>query len=329
MSNKVFSGDLLKVLLALKDSIMKDIHCSELAVIKEVFTDNCNCSLISNPNIKINAYRVKGTRCKVGDVVLVAFSDNDFRSNLVKKDNNTKLQTIDSVVKHQLDYGIIVSNLTIGFGGGTRVSFVDNKTIRTLLSSLDMNRLTNEQLNELIDNGQITPNSLYMTIDESEDPAKADVDASNLTEANVLSWQNKCGFERVETIYDMTGDASLNWGKPDGLPDGVYSRDVSKYHALRVYVTTETAVMTASLQSVFSLYVDLTILVGDEQLYSGISTSNSRYGVVNTPAQTELRSALIFVPPTKNSIQVYLRNNYVNNTQFTTGYHVIKIEGVY
>ena len=49
MSNKVFSGDFLKVLLALKESIMKDIHCSELAIIKEVYTNNCNCSLLSNP----------------------------------------------------------------------------------------------------------------------------------------------------------------------------------------------------------------------------------------------------------------------------------------
>ena len=212
MSNKVFSGDFLKVLLALKESIMKDIHCSELAIIKEVYTNNCNCSLLSNPEIKINAYKTKGTICRVGDIVLVAFSDNDFRSNLLKKDNDSQLQVIDSPIKHQLDYGIIISNLTIG-AGGTNVKFVDDAINTTNLSNLDLNRLSEQKLNELKDSGLLTKNSLYMTPDISEDETKANVDGSNLTDENIASWANK--FFPVGSIYmsvDSTSPASFLGG---------------------------------------------------------------------------------------------------------------------
>ena len=46
-------------------------------------------------------------------------------------------------------------------------------------------------------------------------------DASNLTEENVASWQNKCGFERVETLYDMhSTDPNINWGYSSGITGG-------------------------------------------------------------------------------------------------------------
>lgn len=205
MSNKVFSGDFLKVLLALKESIMKDIHCSELAIIKEVYANNCNCSLLSNPEIKINAYKTKGTICRVGDIVLVAFSDNDFRSNLLKKDNDSQLQAIDSPIKHQLDYGIIISNLTIGLGG-TNVKFIDDAITTTNLSNLDLNRLSEQKLNELKDSGLLTKNSLYMTPDVSEDETKANVDASNLTNENIASWADK--FFPIGSIYISVNEIS-------------------------------------------------------------------------------------------------------------------------
>ena len=219
MSNKVLSGDFLKVLLALKESIMKDIHCSELAIIKEVYTNNCNCSLLSNPEIKINAYKTKGTICRVGDIVLVAFSDNDFRSNLLKKDNDSQLQVIDSPIKHQLDYGIIISNLTIGLGG-TNVKFIDDAINITNLSNLDLNRLSEQKLNELKDGGLLTKNALYMTPDISEDETKANVDGSNLTDENIASWANK--FFPIGSIYmsvNSTSPASFLGGTWEQIKD--------------------------------------------------------------------------------------------------------------
>ena len=237
MSNKVFSGDFLKVLLALKESIMKDIHCSELAIIKEVYANNCNCSLLSNPEIKINAYKTKGTICRVGDIVLVAFSDNDFRSNILKKDNDSQLQVIDSPIKHQLDYGIIISNLTIG-SGGTNVKFIDDAITTTNLSNLDLNRLSEQKLNELKDSGLLTKNALYMTPDADEDETKANVDASNLTDENIASWANK--FFPVGSIYMSVQNTS-----PASFLGGTWEQILGKFLLASDDVLTDGTITTA------------------------------------------------------------------------------------
>lgn len=338
MSNKVFSGDFLKVLLALKESIMKDIHCSELAIIKEVFDNNCNCSLLSNPDIKINAYRTKGTRCRVGDIVLVAFSDNDFRSNLVKKDNNAKLQAIDSTVKHQLDYGIIISNLTIGTGG-TNVSFVDNKDIITQLSTLYMNRLSDEQLNELIGEGNIIANSLYMTPDVSEDETKANVDASNLSNANVTSWKNKCGFEKTEVIYNMnSSDPNINWGYTGGITvsnsNGASfgGKDFSKYKYLDVYYIRQNAPTdTIPYGFVGKCRVDLQIAPNADGTYGGLDTQSINYTPFVEVNYLELMKVWVTINAAKTDI--WLRTASCSVATPTTWYYdrgkFVKIEGVY
>lgn len=320
MGNKVFSGDFLKVLLALKESIMKDIHCSELAIIKEVHTNNCNCSLLSNPEIKINAYKTKGTICRVGDIVLVAFSDNDFRSNLLKKDSNSQLQVIDSPIKHQLDYGIIISNLTIGLGG-TNVKFIDDAINITNLSNLDLNRLSDQKLNELKESGLLTENALYMTPDVSEDDTKANVDASNLTNDNVASWQDKCSFERVETIYDMTStDANLNWGYTGGIQNAtVTSKDFSKYKKLIVYYCLKNKDAESSTFGRNNIIeIDLSKFIKFK--YS--TTNLIRY--LNY-AQSYTGGIIVKINENKTSFEVVI----TDGTSIETTSFVYKIEGVY
>ena len=321
MSNKVFSGDFLKVLLALKDSIMKDIHCSELAIIKEVYSNNCNCSLLSNPDIKINAYRTKGTICRVGDIVLVAFSDNDFRSNLVKKDNNAKLQAIDSTVKHQLDYGIIISNLTIGTGG-TNVKFIDDAINITNLSNLDLNRLSDQKLNELKDSDLLTENALYMTPDVSEDDTKANVDASNLSNTNVLNWKNKCGFEKTEIIYNMnSSDPDINWGYTGGIGSDttVTGKDFTKYKKL-----IGTYGDTGNVQWV--VIIDLSI-PGTQKKYSGINSVSRIDNSVNN--QMLSRFAELSISLDKTSLTTYSGFSYNGNANFVQSYKLCKLEGGY
>lgn len=321
MSNKVFSGDFLKVLLALKESIMKDIHCSELAIIKEVYTNNCNCSLLSNPEIKINAYKTRGTTCRVGDIVLVAFSDNDFRSNLLKKDNNSQLQVIDSPIKHQLDYGIIISNLTIGLGG-TNVKFIDDAINITNLSNLDLNRLSDQKLNELKDSGLLTENALYMTPDVSEDDTKANVDASNLSDANITSWKNKCGFEKIETIYDMNStDANINWGYTGGIGNGatVTGKDFTKYKKL-----IGTYGDTGNFQ--WFVYVDLSI-----QYAAGGYRGGNSFSAIDVDFQNQMLSKFgdLRVSADKTSLSTFSGYTYNGNANITGTYKLCKVEGVY
>lgn len=320
MSNKVFSGDFLKVLLALKESIMKDIHCSELAIIKEVYSNNCNCSLLSNPEIKINAYKTRGTICRVGDIVLVAFNDNDFRSNLLKKDNNSQLQIIDSPIKHQLDYGIIISNLTIGLGG-TNVKFIDNAINITNLSNLDLNRLSDQKLNELKDSDLLTENALYMTPDVSEDDTKANVDASNLSDANITSWKNKCGFEKIETVYDMNStDPNINWGYISGIGSGntFTSKDFTKYKKL-----IGTYGDSGNVQWV--VITDLSI--PSTQKYSGTNSVSRIDNSVNN--QMLSRFAELSISLDKTSLTTYSGFSFNGNANFVQSYKLCKLEGVY
>lgn len=316
MGNKVFSGDFLKVLLALKESIMKDIHCSELAIIKEVHTNNCNCSLLSNPEIKINAYKTKGTICRVGDIVLVAFSDNDFRSNLLKKDNDSQLQIIDSPIKHQLDYGIIISNLTIGLGG-TNVKFIDDAINITNLSNLDLNRLSDQKLNELKESGLLTENALYMTPDVSEDDTKANVDASNLTDANITSWKNKCGFERVETVYDKDStDSNINWGYTSGINNAIVvsGKDFTKYKA--IITVNQTPYFCGSA----IIYLDKPT---SENIYIGRAV----FGNDNTNLQ--IGGGNINVEKTSFTSRIYDLKPSTMTVSENPYYHIRKLIGVY
>lgn len=70
---------------------------------------------------------------------------------------------------------------------------------------------------------------------------KAEKDASNLTEENVASWQEKLTIERSEIVYDKNStDSAINWGYTSGLSAGnkgitVSDRDFSKYKKLKFY----------------------------------------------------------------------------------------------
>ena len=59
-----------------------------------------------------------------------------------------------------------------------------------------INQMTEVQLA----NATIQPNQIYVTPDEESDDAKANVDASNLSSANVTSWKTKLGTN-IEDLW--------------------------------------------------------------------------------------------------------------------------------
>lgn len=67
---------------------------------------------------------------------------------------------------------------------------------------------------------------------------KANKDASNLSNANIENWQNKCRFERVETIYDKSStNPNINLGYTSGIKNlQVVSIDLSKYKKINVFL---------------------------------------------------------------------------------------------
>lgn len=94
---------------------------------------------------------------------------------------------------------------------------------------------------ENISNYSCTHGETYLgdTLDCTNISALAD--ASNLTEENVASWQEKLGCERNEVVYDMTSsDSNFNWGYTSGISAGntgitVSGKDFSKYKKLKFY----------------------------------------------------------------------------------------------
>lgn len=115
--NETASSDFLKVLLSLKENIMKDIHCSELAIVKSISENECICELLSDSNKKISVLKMPSLSVSIGDVVQIIFNDTDFRSNLQKYNNNKTLQTISSNL-HSSNYGVILGNFSFEGGGG-------------------------------------------------------------------------------------------------------------------------------------------------------------------------------------------------------------------
>ena len=138
--------------------------------------------------------------------------------------------------------------------------------------------------------------------------------------------------EHVETIYDVKDTQKQiidSVAYTDGLPNGTYTQDLTKYKALHVYCTTEGRVDSGS-QGAFYLRVDLKTTIGENNEYIGVATANSVYGIINNPAQTELRSMVITINTSKTNITVLTANTFVNNTSESLNiYKITKIEGVY
>lgn len=71
---------------------------------------------------------------------------------------------------------------------------------------------------------------------------KAEVDASNLTSANVTSWKSKLGLSGVESatlLYDKSSsDANINWGYTDGIVGGttLNKPEFMNYKRIRFYI---------------------------------------------------------------------------------------------
>ena len=107
--NKNVSSDFLRVLLALKSNVMKDLNVAELAIVNQIKNDTYYCSLINSSNITLNCIKLKNLQVQENDIVLVIFTNTDFRQNLKRIKSNQK--TIDNVTNenlHNKSYAIIV-----------------------------------------------------------------------------------------------------------------------------------------------------------------------------------------------------------------------------
>lgn len=107
--NNTTQYDIISILLMVKSNIMKDTHVSDVAIVKST-GDKLLCELLVTGET-IECYCLSNLTVHEDDVVLLIFTDNDFRQNLFRLRNNQALQYTEGKSLHSRSCGIIIGTL--------------------------------------------------------------------------------------------------------------------------------------------------------------------------------------------------------------------------
>lgn len=108
--NEVNSKDFLEILFALKNNIMKDLNVCEVAQIESISNDIYKCKILSTDEV-ITAIPLQNLTISQNDVVVILFSNTDFRTNLKRIQNDNTAITDDTLNLHNKSFGIIMGIL--------------------------------------------------------------------------------------------------------------------------------------------------------------------------------------------------------------------------
>lgn len=141
IGNDVVSSDFLKVLLALKDNIMKDLHCNDIGIVVSTSENECVCKLLSNPDIKISCAKINDIITDKDDVVFIAYTDVNSKHNAKQLSNQKDLRNQTIGNKHAYENAVIVLNYSKQ-GSGEGVT-VDSSFSTTSTNALQNRVITN------------------------------------------------------------------------------------------------------------------------------------------------------------------------------------------
>lgn len=108
--NEVNSKDFLEILFALKNNIMKDLNVCEVAQIESISSGIYKCKILSTDEV-ITAIPLQNLQIVQNDVVVILFSNTDFRTNLKRIQNDNTAITDDTLNLHNKSFGIIIGIL--------------------------------------------------------------------------------------------------------------------------------------------------------------------------------------------------------------------------
>lgn len=109
----VESSDIMKVLMALKLNINRDLKVASLGIVKSINNDEYfveQFPLLENEKAKrITCYKLENLTININDAVLVLFLDRNFLQNLkqLKSGNKLSLSTNNTEL-HSEKFGIII-----------------------------------------------------------------------------------------------------------------------------------------------------------------------------------------------------------------------------
>lgn len=106
--NQFSHSDLIRVLLQLKTITISSIKVAEVCKVVNINNNEIRCLTI-NTNETIYCNKLQDLVLQKNDIVLVIFTDTDFRQNLEKIKKEATTQIIDSKTNlHQISFGIVV-----------------------------------------------------------------------------------------------------------------------------------------------------------------------------------------------------------------------------
>ena len=108
--NEVNSKDFLEILFALKNNIMKDLNVCEVAQIESISSGIYKCKILSTDEV-ITAIPLQNLTISQNDVVVILFSNTDFRTNLKRIQHDNDGITDDTLNLHNKSFGIIMGIL--------------------------------------------------------------------------------------------------------------------------------------------------------------------------------------------------------------------------
>lgn len=105
--NKTVSSDFLRVLLALKKNTMRDNNVAEVCLVQDISQSEIRCNTLSSDSV-IVCEKLQDLEIQKNDVVLVVFTNTDFRQNLKRIKSNQKSVKNQDEILHSLNYGVVI-----------------------------------------------------------------------------------------------------------------------------------------------------------------------------------------------------------------------------
>lgn len=105
--NQFSHSDLIRVLLQLKSITTEAIKVAEVCEVIDITNNELKCKIISTNEI-IYCDKLSGLNFQKNDIILVIFTDTDFRQNLAKLKMNAPTQLVTDKNLHQVSFGIAI-----------------------------------------------------------------------------------------------------------------------------------------------------------------------------------------------------------------------------
>lgn len=106
--NSIKTSDFMRVLLTLKDNIMNANNVAEICQVDSINNDEIVSFCINDSSKKIICTKLQNLDIQVNDIVLVIFTNTDFRKNLTKLKKGYQIQNIQKSELHSLSYGVVI-----------------------------------------------------------------------------------------------------------------------------------------------------------------------------------------------------------------------------